>query len=359
VTAPVVSIVVPVYNLEFYIQRCLNSLSAQTFKDIEILLVNDGSTDDSRKLLEEHALSDSRFQVHNKANGGHGSACNWGIEHARGEYVMFVDGDDFLDEDTTEFMVLKARETNADLLMGNLKYFLTGGRRDFFRPLDISTEKLLDERDRSALFQHWATPCARLYRRSLFNDLAVRFIPKVLFADVNFAPKTYYAAKRMYYVNKNLYNYDMTRPTQSMHQTDKRVLNVITSLRDMLEFYKNKHAFEPYKNELMTYTVRHCVSWLDRVKNLGDYPREMAVRELFAVLDDYFQDKWTGDALESFAGSKQSKMIRMSRRLRYRPIVLRWRAEVKATAWDSRVQNALQKPLHAYHRAKRAMKLSL
>lgn len=354
-----ISIIVPVYNLEFYLERCLASLERQTLQNIEFLVVDDGSTDDSSMLVDEYGARDARFRVFHKPNGGHGSACNYGIERATGEYVMIVDGDDFLDPDTCAFMYAKAREHDADLLMGNLKYFLTGGRLDVFRPIDIDGERLLDEQDRVRLFSNWATPCARLYRRSLFEDPAVRFLPGIIFADVNFAPKTIYAARRIYYVNRELYNYDVTRPTQSMKQTDKKILNVVPALRDMLDFYKRKGAFEQHAQELMVYTLRHVISWLDRVRVLDGYPRAAAVSELFGVLDTYFGDAWQGQHLEREAGRRRALAIRRGRRFDYALLVWWWQFKERAHAADDRVEAALGLPVRAYRRLKVGVKNSL
>lgn len=354
-----ISVIVPVYNLEFYIERCLKSLAAQTLENIEVLIVDDGSTDDTPMLVREFARMDPRFVVHTKANGGHGSACNYGIERATGEYVMIVDGDDFLDEDTCEFMYEKAVDVDADLLMGNMKYFLLGGKTDVFKPIEIETERLLDERDRAKLFHQWATPCARIYKRTMFDDEAVRFLPRIIFADVNFAPKTILAAERIYYVNRELYNYDVTRPTQSMKQTDRKVLNVIPSLRDMLDFFKRKYAFRAYEAELMHYTIRHCVSWMDRIRTLHGYSQEAAVRELFTVLDDYFGDAWLGEPLEAYCGRRRAFLIRRARVLKYAPLVWSWKARTAAWRIDDRVERALSVPLNRYQRVKHALKTRL
>ncbi|HEY0883332.1 MAG TPA: glycosyltransferase family 2 protein, partial [Archangium sp.] len=223
---PAISIIVPVYNLEFYVERTLTSLLQQTVEDLEFVVVDDGSTDDTSAIVAEFAARDSRFRVFRKQNGGHGSACNLGIEHARGEYVLFCDGDDWLSPDTCRRMLELARGYDVDLLLGNLTYFHANQTRSSFTPLRSGGERLLDARDRSLLFTNFATPCGRMYRRELFDDPAIRFLPRILFADVSFAPKTYYAARRIAYVNESFYNYDLTRPTQSMQQRDARLLNV-------------------------------------------------------------------------------------------------------------------------------------
>lgn len=99
---PVISVVIPVYNVEKYLRRCVDSVTGQTFRDMEILLVDDGSTDSSGSLCEELARTDSRIRVFHKENGGASDARNYGIDRAQGEYLIFIDSDDFIDPDMLE-----------------------------------------------------------------------------------------------------------------------------------------------------------------------------------------------------------------------------------------------------------------
>lgn len=353
---PKISIVVPVYNLELYIERCLESLVTQTLRDIEVLVVDDGGTDDSQLVIREYAERYPELvRAFTKTNGGHGSACNYGIDRARGEYVMIVDGDDFLDPDTCEFMYAKARQTDADLLVGNLRYIFSS-HTEPYKPLPLEGERLLDERDWAALFRNWATPCGRMYRRALFDDPQVRFLPGIIFADVNFTPKTYATARRIYYVDRELYNYDVTRPTQSLKQTDKRVLNVVPALRDMLEFYRSKGLLEAHRAELMQYSVRHVVAWLEKVKTLHGYPQRQALVELFAVLEEWFGADWIASGvLREVAGRRRSYLLRAARRLRYAPVLWAWRLPQVGAAVDARAERVLSIPVRGYKKVRRVL----
>ena len=116
-TAPIISIVVPVYNVELYLSDCLKSLREQTFQDIEIICVNDGSKDDSLQILTVAASCDPRIRIISKANGGLSSARNAGIQHARGRYIMFVDSDDFLVDTACQRVFETFTETEADLVV--------------------------------------------------------------------------------------------------------------------------------------------------------------------------------------------------------------------------------------------------
>lgn len=111
-STPLVSVIVPIYNSELYLENCINNILKQTYKNIQIIIVNDGSTDNSLELCEK--IKDDRIEVYSKENGGASSARNFGLEHRKGKYVLFVDSDDFLKENAIEELVKRAEKENAD-----------------------------------------------------------------------------------------------------------------------------------------------------------------------------------------------------------------------------------------------------
>lgn len=114
---PSVSVIVPVYNIEQYIGKCLDSIIGQTLKEIEIIVVDDGSTDDSSRIIDRYARTDSRIVAIHKTNGGVVSARNCGIAQATGLYILFVDGDDHLAPDACERLLRKAQATSTDMVI--------------------------------------------------------------------------------------------------------------------------------------------------------------------------------------------------------------------------------------------------
>ena len=117
-----VSIIVPVYNVEQYLEKCLNSLVNQTIKDFEIIIVNDGTKDSSQKIIDKYAKNYSFIKSYIKENGGLSSARNYGIKKATGEYLAFVDSDDYVTEDMYEKMYQKAKEKDFDMVVCDLNY---------------------------------------------------------------------------------------------------------------------------------------------------------------------------------------------------------------------------------------------
>ena len=117
-----ISIIVPIYNMEKLMRKCFDSILAQTFTDYECLLIDDGSKDGSPAICDEYAAKDSRFKAFHKPNGGLSDARNYGLAHAQGEYTIFFDPDDWVDEDCLKDLYTKAQETDADMVMCDLYY---------------------------------------------------------------------------------------------------------------------------------------------------------------------------------------------------------------------------------------------
>ncbi|MFR4037388.1 MAG: glycosyltransferase family 2 protein [Butyricimonas faecalis] len=117
-----ISVIIPVYNIASYLQRCLDSVISQTYKNLEIIVVNDGSLDNSLEILEEYAIRDERVVVLNKENGGVTSCRREGLANAQGKYIFFLDGDDWLESESLERLYLLGKEQDADIIVGNAYY---------------------------------------------------------------------------------------------------------------------------------------------------------------------------------------------------------------------------------------------
>lgn len=173
---PKISVIVPVYNVEKYLSRCVNSILAQSFLDFELILIDDGSTDESGRICDEYAEKDSRIKVFHKKNGGLSSARNEGIEYARGSYISFVDSDDWVSPDYLEYLFLLIKKYDADVV--SAAYALTCNTKIDF----LSTEKIKvlngysnilqfylkeDKLNKKNDFSVWI----KLYRKELFDKI--------------------------------------------------------------------------------------------------------------------------------------------------------------------------------------------
>jgi glycosyltransferase involved in cell wall biosynthesis len=172
-----VSVIIPVYNVEDYLEKCLDSVINQTLGDIEIICVNDGSTDNSPKILDRYAKLNSNIKVINKKNGGAGSARNFGLIHANGKYVGFVDSDDWISKDMYEKLYKNACEYDSDMVMCPIHVVDTTCEAN----IPYCSLEFFDESFNNRSFNHFdtknfifnisVTPPNKIYRKSLLKEL--------------------------------------------------------------------------------------------------------------------------------------------------------------------------------------------
>ena len=207
-----ISIIVPVYNVEEYLKQCLDSILEQTFSDYEVILVNDGSTDNSGLICQEYAEKDSRIRYFEKENGGLSDARNYGIEQAQGEYLTFVDSDDFLDKMHLNVLYTALVSNNVDISIVNYANYQTSNATFYLHTFgeyyekNYSSEELLDnlailERNDLSFSTIWG----KLYKRSVFSFL--RFPKGVIGEDVALIYKIYTQVDKIVYAHKDTYIY--------------------------------------------------------------------------------------------------------------------------------------------------------
>ena len=208
-----VSIVIPVYNVETYLRQCLDSVLGQTFSNFEVLLVNDGSTDNSGVICQEYARLDSRFKYFEKENGGVSDARNSGLDLVQGDYVTFLDADDFLFEDHLEKLYIATTLSDADIMIGGYSRF--DGSDFYFYKDHFKRDSLISFTSTQAIqfldsmldiqFFNFSTACGKLFKRTLFKEL--RF-PLGRYAENQFIMwKLYLNAESIYAFNGDSYVY--------------------------------------------------------------------------------------------------------------------------------------------------------
>ena len=208
--SPKVSIIVPVYNVERYLRQCLDSVRAQTLSDFEAILVDDGSTDGSGLIAQEYAARDSRFRVISQENAGLSAARNAGLDSAAGEYVAFLDSDDWIEPDMMAKTVAAADRTGAQIVIFDYwLYHDTTGKLGTYRDQEIyarldGTAFTLEERPEMAQFIGvWD----RIFRRDFIEEHGFRYPVGRIYEDVTFCVETEVAAKRIALLADHLYYY--------------------------------------------------------------------------------------------------------------------------------------------------------
>ena len=239
-----VSIIIPVYNVEPYLRQCLDSVLGQTFKNFEVLLVNDGSSDSSGDICREYVEKDSRFHYFEKENGGLSDARNYGIERAQGEYLTFIDSDDFVNEKHLENLFLASRLTNADITIGGFSRFENG---TFWLYQDrFSSDSLVSFTSAQAIqhldsmfdvpFLNFSIVCGKLFKRDLFNEL--RFQYGKYAEDQFIIWKLYLKARSIYTFNVDSYVYRINNTGMSSVFSLKH-LDYIDALEERIKFTKD------------------------------------------------------------------------------------------------------------------------
>lgn len=239
-----VSIIVPVYNVEKYLERCVKSLMLQTYNNIEIILVDDGSTDNCPQICNELQNRDSRIRTIHRANGGLAAARNTGIEHSFGDYITFVDSDDFVTRFYVANLVSAIKMNDSDLAVSMFENVVDG--EDY--KADFGTDKLLGYRSTDnegclfdMLYQRGIETSApgKLYSRNKIGKL--RFPEGELYEDIMFTTKMIDCSNSISIIDNVDYLYYQRNNSIQYQNFSKRKMDCIWHSMDMVEFIKTKH----------------------------------------------------------------------------------------------------------------------
>lgn len=233
---PKISIIIPFYNVEPYVKRCLNSLTNQTFSDIEILCINDGSTDNTLEVLKSSSTSDDRIKIITQQNKGVSAARNTGIKNAKGEFLLFIDGDDYIELNSCELLYQKALETDADMICFWRKYIYDNKKEKNPLPKNISAlNKVYKFNDNiSGTFKDLfgCFMCDRLYKKSFLTDNNIYFNEDLCWREDNiFVYKCCFANPKILITDYTLYNYWIsTNNSLSKITGERRIKRIMDNL---------------------------------------------------------------------------------------------------------------------------------
>lgn len=253
-----VSVIVPIYNMEDYLRRCLETLRAQTFLDFEVLMVDDGSTDGSRRIEEEFAREDPRFRLLAQANGGVASARNAGLREAQGEYLAFVDADDFVEPDFLEVLTDAAQASGADIACCNFSRYFPAQDLDLphvlvRRPGGYSGGEMIKSLLYDVCMQSYLWN--KLWRRELFSEHGIRF-PDIYFEDTQAVLRLFFFAQKVQVVDRVLYHYTQ-RSGSIVHTFRPEVQgDYLVAVSDTRDFLEKQEAFGAVRRQFCFYGVK-------------------------------------------------------------------------------------------------------
>lgn len=245
---PKISIIVPVYNVEKYLDRCINSILKQDFKEFELLLIDDGSTDNSGKKCDEYKLKDNRVRVIHKVNGGLSDARNLGLDLAEGDYVGFVDSDDWIDEKMYSILYQLAIEYNADISTCGIKEWKDNNNND--NDNDNNNKKIFTIKELSgpeAIYSLYHnelsgySACNKLYKKFLFDN--IRFPKGRIFEDASIIYKLYHLSNKIVYKDYKLYNYIKRNESITTKKVSNKRLDIVLMFDELIPFIKNNYSY--------------------------------------------------------------------------------------------------------------------
>ena len=237
-----ISVIVPVYNVEAYLPRCIDSILAQSFRDFELLLIDDGATDSSGKICDEYVKKDERIRVFHKSNGGAADARNYGIGNARGAYLTFVDPDDYVVCNFLEALYCMIIKQQADVALVGMQD-VYDSKSDTNRMAGYGETVVNSSKEivrRTLIRQPFGvSPCARLFKRKLFETR--RFPVGKLYEDLITIPYVFSDCDKLVYSDAEMYCY-FQRSTSAMHHPFyEKDMQVFDGLREILDFVTEKY----------------------------------------------------------------------------------------------------------------------
>lgn len=262
-----VSVIIPVYNAEKYLKKCIDSVLSQTLKEIEIILVDDGSTDNSINILDEYDKNFKNIKVIHQQNSGPAKARNVGIENATGKYIGFVDSDDYLSNDMYETLYNIATQNNIDIVTGD--YFtVNAGNQTTSSHFKMPSNQIIYKDEIHNLITHanesrilWFAGKG-IYKNKIIKDNKITYPPLKLGEETLFVLDCMLSAESMYYINKPFYYYEQTPNSLTRTKHKENLLQQLEGLYVHKKEIYEKHNFNLYHNDLNIYTMKHSLPLL-------------------------------------------------------------------------------------------------
>ena len=308
---PKVSVIVPIYNVEKYLEKCINSLLSQTLEDIQIILVNDGSKDNSGNIAKEYEKNNKNRIIYvEKENGGLSDARNYGLKYATGDFIAFLDSDDYIEKNAYEEMFNKAIEENADHVECDFIW-------EF--PNKIRVDKQYPYKNKKEMLSFVRVVAwNKLIKRQLIIDNNLEFPKGLRYEDVEFTYKLIPFINKFTYVDKPFIHY-VQREGSIANVQNERTAEIFTVLDNVIEFYKKNNIYEEYRDELEYNYARYLLcSSLKRMCKIKDKTiREKLLTESWERLNSNFPN-WKENVILKTVNIGKNKYMRTVNKSTYK-----------------------------------------
>lgn len=290
-----ISIIIPVYNVEKHLTRCLDSVLNQSFEDWEAICVNDGSPDNSISILEAYAQKDARFKIISQQNQGLSMARNNGLKHVSGEYICFLDSDDFIDKNFLLDLYNGAKNTDADMVMTSTRYICDKKvSKDLFSNTSITSFN-----EKISILPHGGC-WNKLYKSSFLSENNLNF-PKGLYWEDNiFTVKACYFSKKLAIIDgeNNSYNY-ISNPngiTKSLEKEEKRIKDSLIITQMIIDFVKSMSCSTKDIETVSNFCIQNFI-----------HPRNLILNDFYHDLKQIIYDN---GLLEKLRKKQMKKIIK-------------------------------------------------
>ena len=304
-----VSVIVPVYNVEKYIRKCITSLVNQTLDGMEIIIVDDGSTDGSGKIINEFAMEYNQIKYYKKENGGLSDARNFGLNYATGEYVAFLDSDDYVEITMYEKMYEKAKNNDSDMVECN--FYWTYGRHGGKNKKDIGERYYgRQEMIEKARVVAWN----KLYRKEILDKTNIEFPKGLRYEDVEFFYKLAPHLENVSFIRQPMVHY-VQRKNSIINSQNEKVSDIFKVLDNVITYYKEKKLYDRYRDVLeYTYTRLLLCSSLKRIVKIKDKnTRYTLLNETWINLNTKFPNWKENKILNTHKNKKNKYMLSLNR----------------------------------------------
>ena len=305
-----VSVIVPVYNVEEYIQKCLETLVNQTLQEIEIIIVNDGSTDKSIEIAKKFQKSTNKIIIVDKENGGLSDARNYGLKYANGEYIAFLDSDDYAELDTYEKMYNIAKQRNADFVECDFIW-------EYPNKSKIDTGYVYTNKKEMMAYAR-VVAWNKLIKRELICNIEEPFPKGLRYEDIEFFYKILPKIKKFEFLKEPKIHY-IQRCSSIANTQNKKNRDIFKVLNNVLNYYKQNNLFEEYKTEIEYNYARIllCSSFFRIVKINDKQLRKEIINENWKILNETFPN-WKNNYLLKTDKSTKNIYLRTVNKITYK-----------------------------------------
>lgn len=294
-TMPKVSVIVPVYKVEEYIGQCIESILSQTFNDFELILVDDGSPDSSGAICDQYAQKDSRIQVIHKENGGVSSARNTGIENASGQWIYFVDSDDWVETTTLKLLYEQTEKVSTDLVLHGLSndyiYKNQIAKNKYTIIADSDYKQIIEETDKWGLLKG---PVCKLFKSSIINNGNIKFDTSLSYGeDTKFSFEYLALCNSISFIPRHLYHYcfrgeeSLTRKKYDFEFWIQTAFMLKNVRMPVIEMFNMPCSYRNYINQVY---LDHILRAIFSLYEVNEYSRVVRIKKLKSINFDFLSN---------------------------------------------------------------------